>query len=98
MTLRAQMLSIVTLLLTVAVLATAGVLAWNSWRAERAETQAEGLVVARLLSRSAAFGAGVMKDVETVLGEQMIVEATIAAHLVAIGEASGLSASEINRT
>jgi hypothetical protein len=97
-TLRAQTLSIVTLLLTTAVLATAGVLGWNSWRAERAETQAEGLVVARLLSRSAAFGAGVMADVEAAIGEQMVVEATMAAHLVAIAEAAGLSASEINRT
>jgi hypothetical protein len=87
----------VTLLLAAAVLATAGVLGWNARRAVLAETEAQGLVIARLLSRSAAFGAGVMKDVEAAIGEQMIVEASMAAHLVAMGEAAGIDTGEINR-
>jgi sigma-B regulation protein RsbU (phosphoserine phosphatase) len=97
MTLRAQTLLMVTLLLAAAVLATAGVLGWNSRQAELAETETEGLVIARLLSRSAAFGAGVMRDVEGAIGEQMVVEATMAAHLVAIAEAAGLGTAKINR-
>lgn len=36
-------------------------------------------------------------DVENAIGEQMIVEATIAAHLVTLGEAAGVGAKEINR-
>jgi sigma-B regulation protein RsbU (phosphoserine phosphatase) len=87
----------VTLLLTAAVLATAGVLGWSARRAVLAETEAQGLVIARLLSRSAAFGAGVMKDVEAAIGEQMIVEASMAAHLAAMGEAAGIATDEINR-
>ena len=38
-----------------------------------------------------------MSDVEHAIGEQMVVEATIAAHLVAMGEAAGVGAKEINR-
>jgi sigma-B regulation protein RsbU (phosphoserine phosphatase) len=87
----------VTALLVGAVLATAGVLTWSSRKTLLAETEAQGLVIARLLSRSAAFGAGVMKDVEAAIGEQMVVEATMAAHLVAQGEAAGLGPAEINR-
>jgi sigma-B regulation protein RsbU (phosphoserine phosphatase) len=87
----------VTLLLVAAVLATAGVLGWSSRQALLAETEAQGLVIARLLARSAAFSAHVMNDVETAIGEQMVVEATMAAHLVALGEAAGVDAKEINR-
>lgn len=96
MTIRTQTLLMVSLLLAAAVLATAGVLGWSSRQAVLAETETQGLVIARLLSRSAAFGAGVMKDVEAAIGEQMVVEATMAAHLVAVGEAAGLSTREIN--
>jgi HAMP domain-containing protein len=38
----------------------------------------------------------VPQDVETAIGEHMVVEATIAAHLVAIAEEAGLSPDEIN--
>jgi sigma-B regulation protein RsbU (phosphoserine phosphatase) len=85
-TIRAKTLLMVTCLLAVAVLVTAGVLGWSSRRALLAETEAQGLVIARLLARSAAFGTQVMRDVEAAIGEQMVVEATIAAHLVAIAE------------
>ena len=97
MTIRTQTLLMVTLLLFAAVLATAGVLGWSARQAVLAETEAQGLVIARLLSRSAAFGTGVMNDVEAAIGEQMVVEATMAAHLVAMGEAAGLGTKEINR-
>jgi sigma-B regulation protein RsbU (phosphoserine phosphatase) len=70
---------------------------WGSRRALLAESETQGLVIARLLARSAAFGAQVTSDVEKSIGEQMIVEATIAAHLVALGEAAGVGAKEINR-
>jgi phosphoserine phosphatase RsbU/P len=96
-TIRTQTLLMVTLLLAAAVLATAGVVGWSSRRALLAETEAQGLVIARLLARSAAFGAHVMSDVENAIGDQMVVEATIAAHLVAVGEAAGVSSQEINR-
>jgi sigma-B regulation protein RsbU (phosphoserine phosphatase) len=96
-TIKTQTLLMVTLLLVAAVLATAGVVGWSSRRALLAETERQGLVIAGLLARSAAFGAHVMGDVESAIGEQMVVEATIAAHLVALGEAAGVGPREINR-
>jgi sigma-B regulation protein RsbU (phosphoserine phosphatase) len=96
-TIKTQTLLMVTVLLVVAVFATAGVVVWGSRRALLAESETQGLVIARLLARSAAFGAQVTSDVEKAIGEQMIVEATIAAHLVALGEAAGVGANEINR-
>jgi phosphoserine phosphatase RsbU/P len=96
-TIRAQTLLMVTFLLAAAVLATAGVLGWNSRQALLADTEADGLVIVRLLARSAAFGARVMSDVEAAIGEQMVVEARMAAHLVAMAEAAGLGPNEINR-
>ena len=97
MTIRTQTLLMVTLLLTLAVLATAGVMGWNSRRGLIAEGETQGLVLARLLARSAAFGVQVTDDVEKAIGEQMVIEATMAAHLVALGEAAGVSAKELNR-
>ena len=97
MTIRTQTLLMVTLLLAVAVLATAGAMSWNSRRGLLAEGETQGLVLARLLARSAAFGAQVSSDVEQAIGEQMIVEATMAAHLIALAEAAGVGTKEINR-
>ncbi len=97
MTIRTQTLLMVAVLLAAAVLATSGGVSWSSRQALLAETEAQALVIARVLARSAAFSAHVMNDVETAIGEQMIVEATMAAHLVALGEAAGVDSKEINR-
>jgi phosphoserine phosphatase RsbU/P len=96
-TIKTQTLLMVTLLLVIAVFATAGVMVLGSRRALLTESETQGLIIARLLARSAAFGAQVTSDFEKAIGEQMIVEATIAAHLVALGEAAGVGAKEINR-
>jgi sigma-B regulation protein RsbU (phosphoserine phosphatase) len=87
----------VTLLLAVAVLATAGVMSWSSRKGLLAEGESQGLVLAGLLARSATFGVQVTTDVEKAIGEQMVVEATMAAHLAALGEAAGVGAKEINQ-
>lgn len=97
MSIRTQTLLMVTLLLTAAVLATAGVMGWNSRRGLIAEGEIQGVILARLLARSAAFGVQVTNDVEKAIGEQMVVEATMAAHLVALGETAGIGTKEINR-
>lgn len=96
-TIRTQTLLMVTGLLVAAVLATAGAVGWISRRALLAETERQGLVTARLLARSAAFGVNAMTDIENAVGEQMVVEATIAAHLVAMAEDAGVGAAEISR-
>lgn len=86
----------VTGLLVVAVLASAAVLTWNSQQALLAEAETQGGLLARLLSLSARFASEVTTEVEGAIGEQMIVEATIAAHLVALAEGAGVPPERIN--
>src|SRR5262249_1002718 len=52
--------------------------------------------VARELAITARFASEATNEVEGVIGEQMIVEATIAAHLVALAEAAGVKPERIN--
>lgn len=96
MTFHTRTLLMVTFLVVVAVLATAAVLGWSARESLLAQTQGDAVLIANLLSRSAEFATQVPKDVEHAIGEQMVVEATIAAHLVAMAEAAGMSAEKIN--
>jgi len=96
MSLRKRVLLMVTILLALAVLATALALTWTARQALLQQMEADGMVIAQLLARSAAFAVQVPGDVEAAIGEQMVVEATIAAHLVAIAEQMGMSTEEIN--
>jgi hypothetical protein len=86
----------VTGLLVVAVLASAAVLTWTSRQALLAQAETQGRLLARLLSLSARFASEVTAEVEGAIGEQMIVEATIAAHLVALAEGAGVAPQRIN--
>jgi hypothetical protein len=96
MNLHVRTMLLVTALLVVAVSATAAVLTWTSRLSLLAQTQADGELIARLLARSASFAEYVPHEVERAIGDQMVVEATIAAHLVAIAEEAGLSPAAIN--
>jgi len=96
MTLRDRILLMVTTLLVLAVLATALTLTWTARQALLSQMEADGKVITQLLARSAAFAVQVPSDVEQAVGEQMIVEATIAAHMIAIAEAAGLTPEQIN--
>ena len=96
MSLHIRTMLLVTALLVVAVCATAAVLTWTSRLSLLAQTQADGELIARLLARSASFAEYVPHEVERAIGDQMVVEATIAAHLVAIAEEAGMSSTTIN--
>lgn len=95
MTLRTQILLMVTLCLALAVLAMAAIWGWTTRETILSQTEADGLVIAHLLSRSASFADKVPSEVESAIGDQMLVEATIAAHLVAIAEQCGMTSEEI---
>jgi len=86
----------VTALLVVAVLASATVLTWTSRHALLLEAETQGRLLARLLAITARFASEVTNEVEGAIGEQMIVEATIAAHLVALAESAGVKPERIN--
>ena len=86
----------VTALLVGAVLASTAVLTWTSREALLTEAEIQGGLLARLLALSARFADEVTSEVEGAIGQQMIVEATIAAHLVALAEAAGVPPQRIN--
>jgi phosphoserine phosphatase RsbU/P len=90
MTLRTRILLLVISLLVVAVVATSAVLAWTSNAALLAQTEADGVLIAHLLARSVEFADDIVGDVEDMIDGQMVVEATLAAQLVALGEAHGV--------
>jgi methyl-accepting chemotaxis protein len=61
---------------------------------EQLEEQSQA--TAHLLSRSIASAQHLLREVETALGNQMVVQARIAAHLVAVAERGGMAPGEIN--
>jgi serine phosphatase RsbU (regulator of sigma subunit) len=96
MSLWTRTVSLITSLLVATVLATSALLAWTWYQALLAQTEADAVLIGDLLGRSAQFAADARNLAEDAVGEQMIVEATILAHLVAIGEEQGLTAEAIN--
>lgn len=97
MTLGTRTLVMVLSMVVAVVLVTAAVLGWTTRRALLAEAEANGVLIARLLGGSAEFARQITADVEEAIAQQMVVEATIASHLVAIAEQAGVPAAVINR-
>lgn len=96
MSLRSRMLLNITFLLIFVVFITVAAMNWIVRQSLIAQAEVDGKVIAQLLSRSASFAQRVPVEVEDAIGEQMIVEATIAAHLVAVAEEAGLPPEAIN--
>src|SRR6478736_1917514 len=95
MTLRVRTLLLVTGLLVVAVGAMATVLGWASSEALIERTRADGELIARLLARSAEFADEITEVIEGTVDSQMVVEASLVAQFVALGEDHGASTEEI---
>jgi PAS domain-containing protein len=96
MTLRIRILLMVTSLLAATVLVTTSVFAWGTRRSMLSHTQEDGVRIAEFLARMTRHMDQVQTDVENTIGEQMVVQATIASHLVAIAEQAGMPPTEIN--
>lgn len=96
MTLQARTAMMVTTLMAIGVLATVTLLVWSERRSLLDQKQYEGMVIARLLGQSAVYAQQVPADVEDEIGQQMAVEATLAAHMVAFAEAAGIPPARIN--
>jgi class 3 adenylate cyclase len=73
-------------------------LGWSTRRAVLDEAEATGEVVARLLARSAGLAQEIPTDVEEVIGDQMVAQASILAHFISAAEDAGLGPAEINRS
>src|SRR5262245_664018 len=96
MTLQTRMVLTVTSLMAVTVLATAIALTWSARASLLKQKEYDGVVIAQILSQSAVYARQVPGEVEQELGDQMAAQATLLAHLVAVGEAGGLAADQIN--
>jgi HAMP domain-containing protein len=96
LSLRTRTILLTTVLLLVTVITLTGALTWTARSSLLAKTEEDGLLLATLLARSAEYAGRIPGEVEGAIGEQMIVEASIAAHMVAIAEEAGLSPDEIN--
>ncbi len=96
MSFRSRTLLWVTLLLVGAVLANTALLAGSARQNLLAQQSADGLLIASLLARTTSIVDQFPLRMEQSIAEQMVVEATLSAHLVAIAERAGLTPGEIN--
>jgi PAS domain S-box-containing protein len=60
------------------------------------QAEADGILIAQFLARMTRFSSQVQERVEDDLGNQMIVQASLISHLVAIAEDAGLTTQEID--
>lgn len=96
MSLRDRILMMVSVLVVLLVVAMTVTMNWTARQSLLLQADADVKVIASLLARSATFAEQLPRDVDAAIGEQMVVEATIAAHLVAIAEQAGLPPEQIN--
>ncbi len=89
MSLQRRILFVVMSLVLIAIIPTTIVFAFNTRNALIDQRRTDGLIVANLVAESARFVQDIPAQVERELGEQMIVQARIASHLVAVAEAAG---------
>lgn len=77
-------------------MATATIMALGARQAVLRQTESNGILVAQFLSRTARFAERVPYQVDAAISDQMVAQATIISHLVAVAETAGLSPEEIN--
>ncbi|ALJ37350.1 HAMP domain-containing protein [Azospirillum brasilense] len=87
MTFQGRLVLLISGLVTLAVALVTILLAWTTHSAIQTRVEADGRGAATLLARSATLAREVPRDVEALLGDRLLSEATLAAHLVAVMEA-----------
>lgn len=87
MTFQGRLVLLISGLVTLAVALVTILLAWTTHSAIQTRVEADSRAAATLLARSATLAREVPRDVEALLGDRLLSEATLAAHLVAVMEA-----------
>ncbi|KAA0685732.1 PP2C family protein-serine/threonine phosphatase [Azospirillum brasilense] len=87
MTFQGRLVLLISGLVTLAVALVTILLAWTTHSAIQSRVEADGRMAATLLARTATLAREVPRDVEALLGDRLLSEATLAAHLVAVMEA-----------
>ncbi|MGD9509499.1 MAG: hypothetical protein AB7X49_13220, partial [Geminicoccaceae bacterium] len=85
MTVRTRLLVLITLLVTVCSLSTAGMLAWLAWRSILDRAKDDAVLLAHLLADSASVSEQTALDAEQLLNDRMLAEAFLAGQLVDLG-------------
>ena len=98
MSFRTRLILLVTGMLIGAVFIPTVLLGWSTRRAVLDEAEATGEVVACLRARSAGLAQEIPTEVEQVIGDQMVAQASILAHFISAAEDAGLGPAEINRS
>jgi len=88
MTFQGRLILLITGLVTAAVAAITAMLVWSTHATMQARVETDGRLAASMLARSAGMARDIPRDVEALLGERLLSEATLTAHLVAVMEAS----------
>lgn len=97
MTLQTRISVYVNGLLLVTVALVSAVSMWTTVGTLRERTRQDALGTASLLASAVSMSVDAPDEVEKLVGDQMLVEARLTAHLVAVAEGrAGLSASEVN--
>ncbi|MGF7176831.1 PP2C family protein-serine/threonine phosphatase [Azospirillum doebereinerae] len=96
MTFQQRLILLVSGLVVLAVLAVTAVLAWTTHGALSSRTETDARMAAGLLARAAAQARDIPQEVEALLGERLLSEATLTAHLVALAETAKLAPKPIN--
>ena len=95
MTVRTRLLVLITLLVTVCTLSTAGMMAWLAWRSILERAQDDAILLARLLADSAGVSEQIALDAEQVLGDRMLAEAYLAGQIVDLGRRQRTDETEL---
>lgn len=87
MTFQGRLVLLISGLVTLAVALVTILLAWTTHSAIQSRVESDGRSAATLLARTATLAREVPRDVEALLGDRLLSEATLTAHLVAVMEA-----------
>ncbi|MBW4656037.1 MAG: response regulator [Kaiparowitsia implicata GSE-PSE-MK54-09C] len=96
MKLRTRILVHIVSLLVGTVALTTGVLVLGTRQSILAKTERDGVMLAQFLARMTRFVEQVPQNVDDLIGEQMLAQATLTSHFVAIAQEAGLSPDEIS--
>ncbi len=97
MKLQTRVFAIITGLLLCLLLPTVAWLTWVAREEILAQAESDAAVIAQLLAKSGQFAYQIPGQLEQVVSDHMLTEATLAAHLIALSEKAGMDAAAANK-
>jgi sigma-B regulation protein RsbU (phosphoserine phosphatase) len=97
MSVRARLFLLVTLLVGICTLGTAGIMAWLAWSSLLERARLEAALVTTVLARTASVSEQTAIEVDDIVGDGMVAQAHLAAQLVDIGRRGDVEPPELER-